>query len=227
MSNSRTRAFLRRLWKDIRRHPDRFLKDVSGVVHVGANTGQERKLYHSYGLPVVWVEPIPEVFAQLNANIEPYPEQRAFQALVTDVEGREYEFHIASNNGESSSILDMKEHRDIWPGVDFTRSEMLTSVTLPGLLERERIDATEYDALIMDTQGSELMVLQGAEPILSGFRYIKTEVPDFEAYEGCCQLADLAAFMHDQGYEEIAREGFARHDAGGRYYDVTYRRRSP
>lgn len=36
-----------------------------GVVHVGANLGQERELYEHYGLNVLWVEPIPEVFEQL------------------------------------------------------------------------------------------------------------------------------------------------------------------
>ena len=34
---------------------DVFLKSVSGVIHVGANTGQERDLYAKYHLDVVWI----------------------------------------------------------------------------------------------------------------------------------------------------------------------------
>ncbi len=41
--------------------PDRFLKDISGVIHVGANAGSERKRYNTYNLNVLWIKPIPEV----------------------------------------------------------------------------------------------------------------------------------------------------------------------
>src|SRR5665213_2643311 len=61
-----------------------FLAKVPGVIHVGANTGQERDLYQSHGVGVVWVEPIPNVFDQLVKNIAAYPAQRAFKALLTD-----------------------------------------------------------------------------------------------------------------------------------------------
>ena len=43
--------------------PDDFLRDVTGVVHVGANTGQERDKYARHGLSVIWVEPIPDIYA--------------------------------------------------------------------------------------------------------------------------------------------------------------------
>ncbi|GMR17054.1 MAG: hypothetical protein BMS9Abin32_108 [Gammaproteobacteria bacterium] len=58
-------------------NPDRFLRFAGGVVHVGANSGQERDLYALFDLPVLWVEPIAEVFRELQANIAGYPQQRA------------------------------------------------------------------------------------------------------------------------------------------------------
>jgi hypothetical protein len=76
----------------------------------------------------------------------------------------------------------------------------------------------------MDTQGSELSVLRGAEPVLARFKFIKTEVPDFEAYEGCAQLRDIERFVTGHGFTELSRNAFARHPGGGRYYDVVYRR---
>jgi FkbM family methyltransferase len=201
---------------------DRFLREARGVVHVGANSGQERALYAGLGLAVVWVEPLPDLFAELQANIAALPRQRALQCLVTDRDGVDYDFHVASNRGESSSILDLKDHKDVWPKVGYVASLKLRSKTLATLLADELIDLDSYDALVMDTQGSELLVLRGAEPILSGFRYVKTEVPDFEAYAGCCRLADIEAFLSQRGYREIARREFARHAAGGRYYDVVF-----
>ncbi len=203
---------------------DRFLTAVHGLIHVGANTGQEREIYARHRLAVLWIEPIPEVFAQLRKNIAAFPQQRAVEALVTDADGERYEFHVANNRGESSSVLALAEHKDVWPKVEYTRTIVLESRTLPSLLARERLDPVDYDALVLDTQGSELLVLRGAEALLEGFRFIKTEVPDFEAYAGCCKLADIEAFLSQRGYREIARRTFATRAAGGCYYDVVYER---
>lgn len=218
------RRLLRRMKNACKRHPDRFLAGICGVIHIGANTGQERNLYNRRQLRVLWVEPIPEVFETLKANIAGYPQQRAVQYLVTDRDDAEYAFHVASNNGASSSILDLKLHKDIWPEVSFTREVAIRSVTLPTLLVRESIDIGDYDALVMDTQGSELLVLQGAAAILGRLRFIKTEVPDFEAYAGCCQLRHIEQFLTAHGFREQRRHKFAERAAGGSYYDVTYER---
>lgn len=222
---SKTRAKLGRIKAALKR-PDRFLSDVSGVVHVGANTGQERESYRKFGLRVLWIEPIPEVFSQLEHNISGLPGQRALQALVTDSDSTDYQFHIASNGGASSSILNLKEHTDIWPDVTYTSTISLKSITLASLFQREQIDPSEYEALILDTQGSELLVLRGSLSILENFKYIKTEVPDFESYEGCCQLADISEFMAENGYEEFTRNKFASRPAGGDYFDSVYRRKA-
>ena len=39
--------------------PNWYLRKVDGIVHVGANVGQDRDLYASYGLDVLWIEPSP------------------------------------------------------------------------------------------------------------------------------------------------------------------------
>lgn len=207
-----------------KKNPDSFLQDVSGVVHVGANTGQGRRLYKNIGLRVIWIEPIPDIFAELKENIKGFSNQCAYQALITDSDDKEYQLNIANNNGASSSILSLKQHKDIWPDVNYTSSISLNSITLASLFERERIDPCNYQALVMDTQGSELLVLQGSIPILENFKYIKTEVADFEAYEGCCQLNDICEFMEEHHYKEFSRNKFASRESGGNYYDIVFRK---
>ena len=64
--------------------------------------------------------------------------------------------------------------------------------------------------LIMDTQGSELLVLKGAIPVFQNFTYIKTEVPDFESYKGCCQLKDLQTFLKQYDFTELSRHNLQR-----------------
>jgi FkbM family methyltransferase len=201
-----------------------FLRDSRGVIHVGANSGQERELYEQFGLAVLWIEPIPELYARLRENIAPYPRQRALQQLVTDRDDERYAFNVSDNDGASSSILPLELHKAIWPTVGYARTIELPSVTLATLVERERIDRTAYDALVLDTQGSELLVLQGAESLLGGFRHVKAEVADFEAYKGCCRVADVDRFLARHGFRECHRRKFATKPGVGSYFDLVYRR---
>jgi FkbM family methyltransferase len=203
---------------------DGFLASARGIIHVGANTGQERDRYWRHRLPVLWVEPIPEVFAMLQKNLAGYPNQRAVPRLVTHEDGVACAFNVSSNNGQSSSILALHEHKAVWPGVSYARTLTLKSVTLPTLLREEGVDATRYDALVMDTQGSELLVLRGAVPLLGQFRFIKAEAPDFESYKGCCLLADLDEFLGAHGFGQILKTRFPVSVEGKHYYDVVYER---
>jgi FkbM family methyltransferase len=205
--------------------PDSFLKTLTGVIHVGANTGQERNVYAKYNLDVVWIEPIPEIFEKLTDNLKEYSRQCAYQYLVTDKDEGEYEFHISNYEGQSSSILNLHEHKDIWPDVYFQRNIALTSITLVSCVRKEKIELEKYDALIIDTQGSELLVLKGAEDLLQAFLYIKLEAPDFEAYEGCPRVADIEEFLLSHGFREYRRNRFAVRSEGGSYYDILYKKR--
>ena len=76
----------RRTWR-LSREPDRFLRNSRGVIHVGANSGQERDHYEKAKLEVVWIEPVPAVFAALVSNIRNHPRQKALNALATDTDG--------------------------------------------------------------------------------------------------------------------------------------------
>jgi FkbM family methyltransferase len=222
--NTIGKTILRRLKSLGKKNPDKLLRKVKGVIHVGANTGQEIELYAKYGLSVVWIEPIPEVFETLRLNLTDIPKQIALKGLVTDMDNAEYEFHLANNNGASSSILELNLHQDIWPEVSYEKTISLTSTTLVTLLEKNNINLQEYEMLAIDTQGSELLILKGATGILGNFKYIKTEVPDFEAYKGCCQLKDLQSFLSGHGFAEQSRYKFATHPGGGSYYDIVFKR---
>src|SRR5262245_1347455 len=100
-------------------HPEyQFIKDSTGVIHVGASFGQERDIYADAGLPVSWIEAIPEVYESLQGNlVGRYANQKAICALVTDEDDAEVEFYIANNGGMSSSIFPLGDHKHIWPDI--------------------------------------------------------------------------------------------------------------
>jgi|TARA_B110000967_G_C18759622_1_gene497103 FkbM family methyltransferase len=202
-----------------------FLNNVSGVIHVGANSGQERYEYINYSLNVVWVEPIPEVFKKLEHNIKKYPKQRAYKYLLTDIENQDVNFKITNNEGESSSIFNLGLHKNMYPGIRCINSINLKSSTLVNLIDYEKIDIQKYQALIIDTQGSELLVLKGGSSLLENFQYIKTEVADFEAYQGGCLLVDLSNYLKRFGFKEIQKTKFLEKVGIGSYFEILYERK--
>ncbi len=214
-------AAARSVVQDLR---DPVLRHARGVVHVGANRGQERRKYDRRGIEVVWVEPLPDVFELLERNIAGFARQRAIRALVSDSDGSTVKFNVADNGGRSSSMLELTGHRDVWPHVGFSHSIELETFTLPTLLAREGVDLGRFDALVMDTQGAELKVLRGAAPILDRFTWIKAELFGFEAYAGACQRPEVDAFLAGHGFRPVATRFQARHPSGGIAEDVIYRR---
>jgi hypothetical protein len=98
----------------------------------------------------------------------------------------------------------------------------MTTKTLASLVREIQLDLTTYNSIVLDTQGSELLILKGAIPLLSSMAYVKTEVPDFEAYLGCPMLPEFTSFMKGQGFRLVSKQPMANSTSSHAYYDVTY-----
>jgi FkbM family methyltransferase len=215
----------RRLLRLLRGKPDSYLRSCRGVIHVGANIGQERDLYASLNLKVVWIEPIPAVYEKLCRNIAGYSNQMAIRALIADREGINLSLHIANNDGASSSILEPSPLlNDIWPEIDFIDKKIMRCTTLPNALADYHVDLSQFDALVMDTQGSELVVLRGAEALLSHFNYIFTEAADFELYKGCPTGHQISEYLAAHGFRKKLTDEFARRDQVGSCFNLLFER---
>jgi len=218
--------FAKRMLNKVRRTlwPENgFLRHVDTVVHVGANEGQERELYAKFNLNVHWIEPIPSVFELLRTTLQSFPKQKAYQALVLDRDGSTCTLHVASNAGASSSIFELAEHRQLWPEISFTHDISVESTTLTTLVRTQSVDLGTNTALVLDTQGSELLVLKGATGLLHRFKYVKTEVADFDSYLGCCTVSELLPFMKQHGFREVRRDAFMSSPGVGTYYDLLFK----
>jgi FkbM family methyltransferase len=199
------------------------LRFCKGIIHVGANAGQERRHYHRLGLKVLWVEPIPQVYAALVANLVGFPNQSSLEALVTDQDDVKIELQVSSNGGKSSSILPLAEHFEVWPDIEFKSAISMNGVTLPTLLKRSNVVLSDYDALLLDTQGAELLILKGAKTLLPQFSYIQVEAANFEAYENCPRIEEIIAFVEPHGFK-VDPNSYAGSDNGQRsYYNLVFR----
>lgn len=200
-----------------------FFSEIDSLIHLGANQGQEREKYWQYGLKVNWIEAIPTVYSTLQKNIRFFRNQKAFQALITNEDGKEYVFNIASNHGESSSIYDLKEHQAMWPHIHYVDKITMKSLTLPEFLKRNHIQLSSNQGLLIDAQGAEYVIIQGAEKILKDFKWIIAETATFEWYKGAHCLNDVVEIMKKNGFVEETRKLTKSKEGIGECYDILFR----
>ena len=86
--------------------------------------------------------------------------------MLTDKDGECYKRSVASKDGMLSSIFDFDQHGSIWLELGMSGQITLKSATLATLLKINEVEVGLYKTLVMDVQGSELLVLRGAEPFL-------------------------------------------------------------
>jgi len=177
------------------------LRSARGIIHVGANSGQERFLYEHLRKPVLWIEPDQESFRRLAKNICKLPGQKAIRSLCWSKTGARIPFHKTSNNGLSSSVYPLAQHLNVWPKVKPAGQTYMITRTLDNLVFDKFQKGTPYDTLILDTQGSELQVLAGAQKTLDKIRTIMCEACNFEAYRGGCRAGQVKKFLRRRGWK--------------------------
>ena len=175
-------------------------KPYANVVQVGANVGQEVPAFEHYGVDwAIMIEPLDEPYRRLWKRTKHTPHHIAVQALCSSLEGVEYEFFVASNQGESSSLLPPARHLTAHPKVSFPTSVKLVSTTVDAIVRRQlkqhpELSWPQLDTMFIDVQGAELKVLMGATTLLQHVRHIHTEV-SYDLYQGGATLEDLQAFL--------------------------------
>jgi FkbM family methyltransferase len=188
---------------------------VKGVLHVGANDGQERYEYKEAGdIPVIYVEPIDSAFANLQRNIADLPGHIAVQALCSDRVGDRIGFNISSNDGQSSSILELGRHANLFPSVTYVGRQEMTTTTVDSLLSQLQLPS-QPNLLVMDTQGSELQVLRGARDTLRSVDGIYVEVSEEPLYAHGCTQEEITKFLKTCGFSmrSLAINGIGYGDA--------------
>lgn len=172
-----------------------------GVLHVGANTGQEAEVYYANGVQrTIWIEADPAVFYQLERNLEKYPNALAFEAACWYVDGAPMELNVTDNNSESSSLLPMGTHSIVHPSVKVVKHEPVFTKRLDTLFEENELYIEHYDFLNLDIQGAEIFALKGMGQLLPKVKYIYSEVNYKELYKGCALFPAFKKYLEDKGF---------------------------
>lgn len=169
-----------------------------GLIHIGAHACQERDMYLKNGLSdenIIWIEGNPVLVENIKNTL---PTAKIYQGLIAETE-KDVEF-VITNNEQSSSFLELKEHSKEHPDVIEVNRTKMKTITLPNLLKENNIDYTNFDFLTMDIQCAEYLALQGMKDILSNFKGIFMEVNTKELYTGCASLEEIKNFLKTYGF---------------------------
>lgn len=168
------------------------VKNAKGVLHIGAHYAQESSYYFQNGLRVIWVEALPDIFERLLSEISCYENQIAFCALVGDRNLNETDFFVSNNNGSASSVYRISENSN-FTNVKTEKSIKLPMTRLDTLLSKT--DMSLFTHWVLDVQGAELLVLQGAGDLILNCKSITIEVSSRETYLGGVKYSELKEYL--------------------------------
>ena len=174
-----------------------------GVLHLGANEGQEAAAYHKQRIStVIWVEALPDVCVRLEKHLLQWPgHHKVLCACVSDMDGVGVQFHVANNQAQSSSFLEFGTHTKEHPSVKWVRHETLHTVRVDTLFAKHGVELLGDDWFLnVDLQGAELLALRGMGDLLRHFRWAYIEVNERGLYKGCPLVGDVDAFMDHHGF---------------------------
>ena len=176
--------------------------NISGVIHIGAHYGEEIPNYVNVGIKnIILFEPLEENFKVLKKNISPYLNLniKKYQVALGN-QNTTITMNLSSNNLESSSILEPKQHLNLYPDITFDRTEEVE------LQKLDDYNCNNYNFINMDVQGYELEVLKGAKDTLNHIDYVYCEVNRDEIYEGNAYIEDIDKYLSKYNMRRVGRD---------------------
>lgn len=154
-----------------------------------------------------------EEAARLNSeNKSPYVE---FLPYAVASEPGEVEVVITEGPGCSSIYEPVRALYERYPGCAMmrpARSLTAKSTTLDRFLGDRGV--TKIDALKLDTQGSELDILKGAERLIRDCVFLNIEIEFNPLYEGQSLFCDVDRFLRDRGFVLWRLNNLAHYSTG-------------
>lgn len=185
--------------------------NIKGILHVGAHMCEELQDYCREGVSednIIWIEGNPHIVQK-----QPY-RKNLYQALIYDEE-KMIDFMI-TNNGQSSSILELDEHKKEHPHVHEIGRIRLPTITLENFLIKNNI-TTDFNFINLDIQGTELNALKSLGDRINKIDYIYTEVNKKHLYKNCSLIDELTTFLEGHGFK-LVELSMTQHGWGDAFY---------
>jgi FkbM family methyltransferase len=174
---------------------DKYKNKISGIIQVGANTGQELHQLVRYSNNIYLFEPLKSAYSILLEKSVKYKTVKTYNFALGDIYGIETLNVTENNNGASSSMLKPTLHKEYFPEIQFNTLEEVIINRFDQI--NENFDA---NFLIIDVQGFELKVLKGFGRKLKNIEFILTEYSLEPLYEDSVLIYDLDDFLNKHGF---------------------------
>lgn len=186
-----------------------------GVFHVGMHEAEEHAIYRDAGVvgPIIFVEANRDL-AHAYRHDDEYC--HVVHAAVSDCV-EEVEFNI-TNNGQSSSILELGDHAQIYPHIQYVDKVKMKTTTISHINKVVGYNENAWNILNLDIQGAELKALKGINDYIFGhIDAIFTEVNYREMYKGCALVGEIDEFLAEKGFKKVEEV-----DTGAGWGDALY-----
>lgn len=187
--------------EDVIRELQKYHITVQGALHIGSHECEEMIFYRRLGIhpnDIVWIDGNKDKVEWAKQRHIPH----VYHALITDEDDKSIPFHI-TNNGQSSSILDLGTHAQYHPQVHYVETRQETGITVDTFLQRHGLDAGHYDFWNFDIQGAELKALKGGANALHHVKALYLEVNTEEVYKGCGLMSEIDQFVAPYGFKRV------------------------
>lgn len=174
----------------------------NGVLHIGANVGEEAPVYLELGVKKqIWIEANPIIYDKLRDNIAHNEDAIAYNYCIGDEDGKLVTFHVSNNGSQSSSILELGTHKTAHPEVHYVEDVEMKMRRIDKLFIFN--NPLAYDFLNIDLQGAELKALKGMGNILNNFKWAYLEVNQQELYKGCALVGEIDEYLAVFGFRRV------------------------
>jgi FkbM family methyltransferase len=182
-----------------------YLKSIlasNGILHIGAHRGSEAPIYYWLGKPVIWIEANPKIYDDLQINISTFPNQKAFNYLISNKDFIKKSFFISNNDGASSSIFQFSKHHLNFENRLFkmNKAVKLETISLATFFKIKKLEPKLYNFWVIDVQGAELLALKGAKRILDFCKYLYVEVSLKDFYKGGVKFNNIKKWLEKRGF---------------------------
>lgn len=207
---------LHRAGLDVRRYPLRQRRlllahyGIQLVLDVGANEGQYARMLRQGGYPgrIVSFEPQSAAFDRLQAGASGDSDWTALNLALSDTDGTA-RINVAGNSVSSSLLGMLPSHAESAPESGYVGAETVTTRRLEALFDSLAPTGTPV-YMKVDTQGTELKILEGAGSALALIDTLELELSLVPLYEGGPLFADMLEWLSSRGYELVGLDaGFS------------------
>jgi FkbM family methyltransferase len=177
------------------------------VIHIGAHYGQDRSNYINLGAKkIFWGEASPDCAKKLRNR---FPNDVVIEKIFWDVSNKSISFYEFDETAKNSAITPKN--------IDEVRQSDGTTITLDDAFKDTNIESPVM--LVLDVQGGELHVLNGAKNILRQIDYFVVEIANGnQGYVETPQETDIDTLTELSGF----KKSIYRTSHDGSYKDQLY-----